>query len=224
MGDVEVGRRDRKKMATYQSLRSAALRLVGERGLHHVTVEDIAEAADVSVRTFFNHFPSKEDAIVGLAPEHVDELRQALQSRPATESPLEALQVVLGELASVLVEGGDEWALRMEVVRTCPELVPRMFASFATYERTIVEVIAIRTGCDPDRDLYPALVTEAAMGALRAALAHWRRGGGSASATELVRAGFEQLAAGLPAPGFPGRTGEGKSWPVTPVSVEVPAT
>ena len=104
MATTELGRRDRKKLATNQSLRSAALRLVAERGLHEVTVEDIAEAADVSVRTFFNHFPSKEDAIVGLDPERVVQLRDALIARPAEEPPLVALKAVLGEMASPMVE------------------------------------------------------------------------------------------------------------------------
>src|ERR1035437_1983700 len=100
MATTELGRRDRKKLATHQTLRSAALRLVAERGWHEVTVEDITEATDVSVRTFFNHFPSKEDSIVGLDPERVDQLSEALAARPAEEPPLAALRAVLGELAS----------------------------------------------------------------------------------------------------------------------------
>ncbi len=54
MTAINLGRRDRKKLETHQALRAAALRLVAQRGLQQVTVEDIAEVADVSVRTFFN--------------------------------------------------------------------------------------------------------------------------------------------------------------------------
>jgi AcrR family transcriptional regulator len=200
MVTTELGRRDRKKLATHHMLRSAALRLVAERGLHQVTVEDIAEAADVSVRTFFNHFPSKEDAIVGLDPERVEQLREALAARPAEEAPLAALRVVLCDLASTMVERSDEWPLRMEVVRASPALLPRMVASFATYERALVEVIASRTGTDPDRDLFPTLTTGVAMGAFRAAMALWRSSKGAQPLSELLDAAFAQVAAGLPAP------------------------
>ena len=62
------GRRDRKKHATRQALRDAALQLVTERGFANVTVEDIAEAVDVATRTFFNYFPSKEAAVIGADP------------------------------------------------------------------------------------------------------------------------------------------------------------
>ena len=200
MATTELGRRDRKKLATHQTLRSAALRLVAERGLHEVTVEDIAEAADVSVRTFFNHFPSKEDAIVGLDPERVDQLSGALAARPAGEPPLAALRAVLGELASTMVERSEEWPLRMEVVRASPALLPRLLASFAIYERALVEVIGSRTGTDPDRDLYPALATAVAMGAFRAAVASWRTNKGARPLPKLLDAAFTQVAAGLPAP------------------------
>lgn len=165
-----------------------------------MTVEDIAEAADVSVRTFFNHFPSKEDAVVGLDPERVVELRQALAARPAEETPLVALRAVLGELALTTVERSDEWPLRIEVVRASPDLLPRMMASFAAYERALVEVIACRTGTDPDRDLYPALTTAIAMGAFRAVLAAWRSSPKARPLSEMLDATFTQVAAGLPPP------------------------
>ncbi len=66
--------RERKKQATRRSLRRIALQLVSDRGFAQVTVEDIAAAADVSPRTFFNYFPSKEAAVFGADPERTAEL------------------------------------------------------------------------------------------------------------------------------------------------------
>src|SRR5687768_8989636 len=59
----EVGRRERKKLETRRALAHAALHLAAEKGPDQVTIEEIADAADVSVRTFFNYFSSKEEAI-----------------------------------------------------------------------------------------------------------------------------------------------------------------
>ncbi|MHB8296922.1 MAG: TetR/AcrR family transcriptional regulator [Acidimicrobiales bacterium] len=196
----ELGRRDRKKLATRDALRAAALRLVLERGLHHVTVEDIAETADVSTRTFFNHFPSKEDAIVGLDPGKVSRAREALRARPAAEPPLQALHAVLEEMAGPMAERREEWAARMRVVAANPSLLPRLSAAFAAYERALVEGVAERTGSDPDRDLYPSLAAAVAVGALRASVMVWRNGEAAMPLDALLSSSFALVTAGLPAP------------------------
>ncbi len=194
------GRRDRKKLATRQALRSAALELVAERGFDHVTVEDISEAVDVSPRTFFNYFQSKEEAIVGSDPERVEELRRALAARPPDESPLDMLRAEIGELTGPLMERHAEWALRARVVRETPALLPRQLASFAAYERVLAEAVAQRTGSDPDGEIYPALTAAAAMAAFRVAVAVWRAGDQASSLSDLFADAIDNLAAGLAPP------------------------
>src|SRR5688572_15456599 len=81
----ELGRRERKKLETRRALASAALHLAAERGPDHVTIEDIAETADVSVRTFFNYFSSKEEAIIGWDNDGHAEVAAKLLARPADE-------------------------------------------------------------------------------------------------------------------------------------------
>jgi AcrR family transcriptional regulator len=205
--DPEVGRRERKKRETRRALRVAALRLVAERGLEDVTVQDVADAADVSTRTFFNHFACKEDALVGADPAGVEQLRGALLTQPAETAPLEALRTVLVGVARLLEARSDELLLQIAVVRDNPQLRGREVAGFAQYERVLVEDIAARSGTDPRCDVYPALAAGAAVAALRASLSVWQQAGGLTSLADLVARAFDRLTDGLPPPDVRRATG-----------------
>ena len=91
----DVGLRDRKKLATRARIHREAVGLALAHGVERVTVEGIATAAEVSPRTFFNYFPTKEDAFVGVDPATADRLAHALLSRPDDESALTAVRHVL---------------------------------------------------------------------------------------------------------------------------------
>lgn len=198
-----LGRRERKKRETRQALQDAALRATLERGLVAVTVEDIAEAADVSVRTFFNYFSTKEQAIVGYDPDRPARLREAMLARPTGEEPLAALRAVLVEMAEQLTVGPDEWERRLQAIKAHPELLTAHLAAWTALERGLVEAVATRTGTDPDRDLYPGLVVASAVAANRVAALRWkgsRARGGDASLPALVAQALDALADGLPAP------------------------
>src|SRR5512146_3192630 len=89
-------RRERKKLETRQALEQAALRLFGAQGYEQTTVEEIAEAADVAVRTFFRYFSSKQDVLFGdVVTDRVSRLRTELAARPAAESAVEAITAVM---------------------------------------------------------------------------------------------------------------------------------
>ena len=85
-------RRSRKRLATRQTISDAATRLFHERGFDQVTVDDIAEAADVGRATVFNHFPRKEDMFFDLDELAREDLLNALQRRDPTVPPLETLR------------------------------------------------------------------------------------------------------------------------------------
>jgi AcrR family transcriptional regulator len=197
---VTSGLRERKKLATRSALHEAALRLVAERGLDAVSVDDIAERADVSPRTFFNYFASKDDAVVGLDPAMPRQAADAFRSRPAEESPVEALRAVQRGTAADMARDPELWPLRMKVIDAHPVLVGRLTAAFGESERVLAEAIAERTGTGVGVDVYPTLLAAAQSSVMRTALHRWLVSGFTASLPRLVDEAWDVLVAGLPAP------------------------
>ncbi|UAJ10657.1 TetR/AcrR family transcriptional regulator [Glacieibacterium megasporae] len=96
-------RRSRKRLATRQAISDAATRMFMERGFDRVTVDEIAEAADVGRMTVFNHFPRKEDMFFDREHEARDIAFEAIRSRHPATSPIQAL----GELAHRMAEQSE---------------------------------------------------------------------------------------------------------------------
>src|SRR6266702_2860125 len=87
-----AGLRERKKQRTRETIARAAHQLFAERGYHATTLPDIAEAADVSTRTIFAYFPSKEDLLFSDFSLLKEALAQALAERPQDEDALETVR------------------------------------------------------------------------------------------------------------------------------------
>ena len=197
--------RERKKLATRRGIRRVALELIAERGFSHVTVEDIAAAADVSPRTFFNYFPSKEAVLFGADPGRAEEVRAQLVHDLPGHSALEVLRAVLTDrarhLAAELAElGGDpaRWAAQMKAAHADPQLRAAQASHMAQVESSFASALAERLGTDPDRDPYPMLLASAATAVLRATMSFWASAGGTVPLEELADAAFQSLAAGFP--------------------------
>src|SRR5438874_2698200 len=92
---AQPGLRERKKQRTRETIALAARRLFAERGYHSTTLPDIAEAADVSTRTIFAYFPSKEDILFSDFPLMKDALAQALAERPEGEEALDTVRAFI---------------------------------------------------------------------------------------------------------------------------------
>jgi AcrR family transcriptional regulator len=186
------GRRERKKLATRQALQDAALRLVADRGLEQVTVEDISEAADVATRTFFNYFSSKEEALLGNAPEKAATVHRLVADRPATESPLEAVHQVLRELTLQQAQRREELLLRQRVIERHPGLLARQLGMYASFERALAAAMAHRPGVPADA-LYARVMATAAVAAARAALSSWMAEEGRRPLLAMIDAAFLHL-------------------------------
>jgi AcrR family transcriptional regulator len=200
-----VSLRERKKLATRRLLRRVALELVAERGLANVTVEDIAEAAEVSPRTFFNYFPSKEAVLFGGDSDRAAELRAGITSEAPGRPALDALRAVLTRdsesMADDLRSLGDdpaEWLRRMKVARTDPHVRAAHAAQMAMLERAIADGLAARLGTDQETDPYPGVVAAAAVAMVRACLSFWAGSGGAMPIGQLIDQAFTALAGGFP--------------------------
>lgn len=200
-----VSLRERKKLATRLLLRRAALELVAERGLANVTVEDIAEAAEVSPRTFFNYFASKEAVLFGGDSDRAAALRAAIVSAVPGQPARDALRLVLTQDSEAMASelrslGGDpaEWVRRMKVARTDPHVRAAHAAQMSMIERAIAEGLAARLGADQETDPYPGILAAASVSMVRACLTFWAGSGGAIPLGQVIDQAFKTLADGFP--------------------------
>jgi AcrR family transcriptional regulator len=193
----EMSRRDQKKLATRRALSAAALRLAFERGPNQVTVDEIADEAEVSARTFFNYFASKEDAMVGIDPTIIEFMRARLIARPVGEPPLLALRNVLVPPEGDIVRIAEWWTRRARLVGAHPSLLPRHLAAVFELERALIEAIVERTGED---DLYAAIAVTAAVNTFRLAVFRWEAAGRDQPLADALDEAFGHLASGLVPP------------------------
>ncbi|WP_069173782.1 TetR family transcriptional regulator [Streptomyces griseus] len=194
-------RRSRKARRTRDTLARAAFELVLERGLREVTVEEIAQAADVDRRTFSRYFPSKEAAALDAVRGDGDRINRALRARPAAEPPLLAYRrAVLDWLDDPEAE---PWHLRPRIfdLLLLAEEEPTLYAAYhhirVDAQEESVAILAERLGTDPRRDLRPAVAVAAGAGALLAAQTAWVRGGRPEALPAYVVHAFDALSADL---------------------------
>jgi AcrR family transcriptional regulator len=194
--DSRPSLRERKKIKTREAIRSATYRLVEERGYEATTVEQIAEAAEVSPSTVFRYFPTKEDIV--LTDEYDPLLESALRARPHDEPMLTSLRIVIGEsLAVQAPTERKEMLLRSHLMLRIPAVRARMTESMSVTAVLLRGLIGERTGLDPDA-LEVRVFAMAVFGALLEAEMYWADGGFEEDILGIVDrtfAAFENFAA-----------------------------
>ena len=140
----QLGLRERKKREARIRTHRAALELVLEHGLANVTTEMIAERADISPRTFFNHWATKESAVLGLVYEDIDALGDALRARPASEEPRSALRAVLRAWMMKIPAEADLRDLKRSVMATEPSLHAVSAGRMAHAQEDLIAALAER--------------------------------------------------------------------------------
>jgi len=209
-GTEPPGRRERKKERTRRELVDAAVRLFAERGFEETTVEDISNAADVSPRTFFRYFRTKEEVLFSDHPRTVEVLKRTLEERPEDERILRSVAAGMAAVARTFEEDPEAYLTRVRLDIQSPTVAASALHIQQDWARVIARFVAARLGVDPRRDLRPGLVSGAAVAAFRAAVTRWASGRGSEDAAALVDEAFQLLGSGLGLPGSgPGTGGTG---------------
>lgn len=164
------GLRERKKVRTRQALRAAALERARTQGPDAFTVEEVCADVDVAPRTFFNHFPSKDAVLFDWDTASLDELAAEVRARTGV-SPLAAATAVLADVTEALTTS-PTWHGQMELLRTHPELLPRIAHVGRTVELSVARGLAERDGLTTPATAH-RLAAAGAMAVLHVAVAGW---------------------------------------------------
>ncbi len=211
------GLRERKKRATRNALAEAAVRLAAEHGVENVTVEAISEAAGVSPRTFFNYFPSHDDAFVLIDEAVGERIRESVRLAPADRPPLDVVHDAITDELGGFEQRKEFWALQAKVFQRSPHLIQRGLQAQVADQRALAAAIAdwLGTGTTdtaPDAggtpagprtaggSLFPQLLAAIAQTAVRVAIEHWCDHPGEVELADTFQEVFVQLAHGLPRP------------------------
>jgi AcrR family transcriptional regulator len=170
----QPGLRERKKQRTRETIARVAHELFAEHGYHATTLPDIAEAADVSTRTIFAYFPSKEDILFSDFPVMKEALAQALAERPEGEEALETVRKFI--LSSQGMEKSELDEQLSRCVESDETLRSHLRARIAQLEELIAAAIAKDIGA-PKNDLRPHVVAASLTAAF---IVLTERGGSSA--------------------------------------------
>jgi AcrR family transcriptional regulator len=177
------GLRERKKQRTHDALLRAALELFTTQGYEATTVDEIAEAVDVSQRTFFRYFAGKEEAalaVIDLTQEH---FLAAVRARPAGEAPLEAMRNAvlegwdaIGEAVEQVVPV-DLYLRAYGMVESTPALLAAHLRRADEVAREMERIVAEREGLDVDTDARPRVAVAVFGGVMRVTERMWALGG-----------------------------------------------
>jgi AcrR family transcriptional regulator len=189
-----LGLRERKKAKTRAAIQQHALRLFRKQGFAATTVDQIAEAAEISPSTFFRYFPSKEDVV--LQDEYDPVLLEAFKAQPADMSPVRAVREAMRSIFGSLTE--EEWTnemQRQELIAQVPELRASVLQQVARAVEMLAVAAAERAGRRPD-DLavltFAGAVVGVAMATMGAATA-----GSTKDFMTLFDAALDHLESGL---------------------------
>ena len=192
-GSDLVGLRDRKKSRTKADLTEAALRLFKERGFRATSVDDIAAEANVSRSTFFRYFGSKEGVLFSRGDEVAQLVVSSLVARPPEESPVEAFEEALVDVARLMEAAADRDAARAfdETMRSDPMLRAKGYIQTDRWTRIIADCFARRRSPDGEVEGADRLAAATCVAVAQEIGNEWRQS--DLGAEDAIRKAFADL-------------------------------
>jgi len=169
-----TGLRERKKAKARRAIGVAALQLAIERGFENVSVQEIADRAEVSARTFSNYFANKQEAVCGLAADRAAKIGEALVRRPADESLAAAVSgAILAEYRPARKPGAAGMRALLHLTSSSP-IRGAYLRTRETMRVSLAEGIAERAGSDLD-EMAVNIAAGAIIVAVDVAIESWIR-------------------------------------------------
>ena len=199
VGQLPGGLRERKKARTREALQDAAMERFSRQGFDGTTVEEIAEACEVSPRTFFRYFPTKEDVLFADGEARRERLLAVIAERPVDEPAFGALRAAMRTLTADYRDDRDALVTRFQIVAASPHLQAYKAEHQHGWETDVVDVLerrALAQHAPVARDELQ-LVTAVTTAALRVALDAWVADPSAPDLGVLLDAAFARLAVGF---------------------------
>lgn len=180
------GVREQKKQRTRELLEQRALELFARKGFDNTTIDEIADAALVSPRTFFRYYASKEDVVFGNHATELGFMRQLVANRPPEEPPGTALANGILQMGDVPTDQEADRLARVRLIFETPALLARRLLLQREWEEGIAEELALRQRVEgPTFELRVLAATGVA--ALATAIFTWAERNGTDPLGELIR-------------------------------------
>lgn len=193
---VREGRRERKRRQTRERIETAALSLFLERGFDNTTIEDITEAADVSKRSFFDYFPSKEDVVAAWQDSFACGLSDAVAAQPADASLVEVIETAIDTALRAAISDPQHLAIAV-LIRDTPALRARDQLKYAKLERKLADALHARCRGGEEERFRLSVLAAAVVTMVRIGGERWSGARQDIVLEQFARSMFDELWAAL---------------------------
>ena len=185
--------RERNKLRNKRELAEISLRLFLKDGFDQTTVEAIAREAQISARTFFRYFPTKEEAFFANQEDRLDRFRDLLGEQTQSDPPFERVRRGCLQMADAFMEDRERVLAQYKVINDSKHLLAYDLQLDIKWE-TAIHVALVAGRDDLDHQARARLQAGAVLGVIRAELRHWFRSGCDFDIVARGEEAFEELA------------------------------